>query len=244
MVSVVLSILLLVSGVGLIPTTQAEDCTSYWDDSGVHRDGVSCGGTLCCGSCHSKYCCSDHTQQLTGEQQEGCDDGRGSPGPPSAAELGGGASWQALGGRRGRKRKRNSLKRVGAKTAVLLGSILGSIIPLIFCVGLVVCFVAPCCFLYKKCRKVRNSRRQNVPTTTFIAVRQQPAPPAQHPPSHPSYQPVPVQPGYGGPALPTAPPPPPYMEAAPPAFPQPSLPPYPGHDPQPPYNPSFGFVHT
>ncbi|XP_061730554.1 uncharacterized protein LOC133535088 [Nerophis ophidion] len=51
-----------------------------------------------------------------------------------------------------------------AKRAVLLGSILGVVIPLIFCVGLVACFVAPCCFFYKKCRKGRNSQRQNVPT--------------------------------------------------------------------------------
>nr|XP_057911664.1 protein shisa-4-like [Doryrhamphus excisus] len=243
MVSVVLSIVLLVSCVALIPTTWAEDCTSYWDDSGVHRDGVACDSMHCCGSCHSKYCCNDDTRQLTREQQEGCDDRHGPLGSPSATRLKGTVRWRARGVSMGLNQMRSGFEK-HAKTAILVGSILGSVIPFIFCVGLCVCFLAPCCFLYKKCRKRQNPRRQNVPTSTFIAVPQQPPRPAQHPLSHPSYQPVPVQPGYGGPTIPTAPPPPAYMEAALPAYPQPAVPPHPGQHPQPPYNPSYGFMHT
>nr|XP_061794270.1 protein shisa-4-like isoform X2 [Nerophis lumbriciformis] len=204
MVSLVLSIVLFVPCFAQIPTTWADDCTSYLDKSGVRHDGARCGHMHCCGECDTKFCCSDHTQRLTREDQERCDE-------------------------RPRFEKY-------AKRAVLWGSILGVVIPLIFCVGLVACFVAPCCFFYKKCRKGRNSQRQNVPTTTFVSIPHQPPPPAQHyPPSQPGYQAVPVQPGYG---IPTAPPPPPYVPAG---HQQPAPPSDPGQHPQPPYNPSYGF---
>nr|XP_061813634.1 protein shisa-5-like [Nerophis lumbriciformis] len=125
-------------------------------------------------------------------------------------------------------------------SVIILGSILGAVIPIIFCVGLITCFVAPCCFLYKKCRKRRDShRRQNV-TSTFVVAPHQPATTPHQPPFQPGYQPVPVPPHYGGPAMPSAPMgPPPYTEEAPPAYP-PGVLPSDQHT-QPPYNPSYGF---
>ncbi|XP_061743915.1 protein shisa-5-like isoform X1 [Nerophis ophidion] len=215
MVSLVLSILLFVPCLAQIPTTWADDCTSYLDKSGVRHDGAHCGRMHCCGQCDTKFCCADHTQRLTQDDQERCDES--------------GITGRA------RREFRPRFEKY-AKRAVLLGSILGVVIPLIFCVGLVACFVAPCCFFYKKCRKGRNSQRQNVPTTTFVAVPHQPPPPAQHyPPSQPGYQAVPLQPGYG---IPAAPPPPPYVEAG---HQLPAPPSAPVQHPQPPYNPAYGF---
>ncbi|XP_044067537.1 protein shisa-5-like [Siniperca chuatsi] len=139
--------------------------------------------------------------------------------------------------------------------AMLLGSILGTIFPIILCVGLIVCCVAPCCLFYKKCRKGRNHRNQTVLYTTAVDnAPQQPLFPSGYQPSYPGYQPVHVLPGYGGPAVPSAPPPS-YLEATDPAYSPvaftPGLPMYPfpdqPYEPQPhpdklaqlPYNPSY-----
>ncbi|XP_041801292.1 leucine-rich repeat extensin-like protein 5 [Chelmon rostratus] len=136
---------------------------------------------------------------------------------------------------------------------ILLGSILGSVFPIILCVALIICCVAPCCLFYKKCRKGRNRRHQSVTnTTTVVNVPMQPLSPSGY---QPGYQPVPVQPGYGGPPFPTAPPPS-YLEATDPArspaafssgqpmYPLPGQPygppPHLDECEQPPYNPSYG----
>lgn len=87
------------------------------------------------------------------------------------------------------------------KIGTLLGSILGSVFPIILCVGLVICCVAPCCLFYKKCRKGRNQRNQ-----TVVNVPNQPLSPFGNQPSHPGYQLTPTQPGFGGLPFPTAPP--------------------------------------
>ncbi|XP_070758859.1 protein shisa-5-like [Enoplosus armatus] len=143
-----------------------------------------------------------------------------------------------------------------SRIAIILGSILGSVLPIVLCVGLIICCVAPCCLFYKKCRKRRNQRSRAVRnTTTVVNVPQQPLPASGYQPSYPGYQPVPVQPGHGGPPVPTAPPPS-YLEATDPAhspvafspghpmYPFPSQPyappPHLGELAQPPYNPSYG----
>lgn len=134
---------------------------------------------------------------------------------------------------------------------LILGSILGSIFPLIFCVGLIVCCVAPCCLCYKKCRKRQRSQTSAM---TVINVPQQPHSPSGYQPSYPGYQPVPVHPLPGGPPIPIAPPP--YSEANDPLYPpgafsqgqpmypfpgQPYAPPPHSHELQPlPFNPSYG----
>ncbi|XP_034546903.1 cuticle collagen 2C-like [Notolabrus celidotus] len=128
------------------------------------------------------------------------------------------------------------------KLSTLLGSILGSVLPVLLCVGLVICCVAPCCLFYKKCRKGRN---QNAGHPNVINLPQRPHNPAQ--PTNPGYQPVPVQPGYGGPSGPPA-----YHGGNPGAF-SPGQPMYPlpnqpyanpGGMSQPAYNPAYPNLLT
>ncbi|XP_049894342.1 protein shisa-4-like [Epinephelus moara] len=93
-----------------------------------------------------------------------------------------------------------------SKLGTLLGSILGSIFPIILCVGVVICCMAPCCLFYKKCRKGRSRGSQAPPT--MISGPQLPFPPSNNYPSHPGgYHSVPGQPGFGGLPNPSAPPP-------------------------------------
>lgn len=143
----------------------------------------------------------------------------------------------------------------GSNIAVLTGSILGAIFPILICVGLIICFVAPCCCFYKMCRKRHNRRHQTTTNTiTVVSTPLQPLSPAGYQPSYPGYQPVPFQPGHGGLSNPTAPPPS-YWEATSPAHspvaftPGQPMHPFPGQPyalspqsdelAQPPYNPSY-----
>ncbi|XP_068170393.1 protein shisa-5-like isoform X2 [Antennarius striatus] len=135
-----------------------------------------------------------------------------------------------------------------SKLAVILGSIFGVVIPVLFCVCLVICCVAPCCLFYKKCRKRRN--RTVTTTTTVVNTPLQPLSPSGYHPSPPAYQPVPVRPVFTGPLNPTAPPPS-YLEANSPTTnpPNPGQPMglHPSQPPvfddfsQPPYNPTYGL---
>uniref|UniRef100_A0A8D3DHD7 Shisa N-terminal domain-containing protein n=1 Tax=Scophthalmus maximus TaxID=52904 RepID=A0A8D3DHD7_SCOMX len=84
----------------------------------------------------------------------------------------------------------------------IVGGIFACVFPIVLCVGLIICFVCPCCVVYKKCRRRRN-QQVAINTTTVINAPQQPLSPQ---PSHPGYQPVPVLHGYGGQPTPTAPP--------------------------------------
>ncbi|XP_071778806.2 protein shisa-5-like isoform X2 [Centroberyx gerrardi] len=155
----------------------------------------------------------------------------------------------------------------GKRIALLVGSILGTLFPIIICVCLIICCVSPCCFLYKKCQRRRSRRPQTVINTAVVNAPLQPSAPSghQHPyqggqypgGQYPGYQPVPLQFGYGAQPMPTAPPPS-YMEAsyAPvsmPYSPAPGQPVYPFQHPSqphalpphlddlahPPYNPSY-----
>uniref|UniRef100_A0A672I929 Shisa N-terminal domain-containing protein n=1 Tax=Salarias fasciatus TaxID=181472 RepID=A0A672I929_SALFA len=65
------------------------------------------------------------------------------------------------------------------RTALILGTVLGVLLPLLFCVILFVCCEAHCCVIYK-CRKPV--------TTTIVHSPDEPSCPGQ--PTYPGYQPV------------------------------------------------------
>ncbi|XP_008318823.1 protein shisa-5-like [Cynoglossus semilaevis] len=133
----------------------------------------------------------------------------------------------------------------GPGVAVLVGSIIGCILLVLVCVMPILCFLCPCCLLYKVCRKKRNRTQQVALTTTNVVNHHgQPVP---YQPSHPGYQPVPIVHGYGGVPAPTAQPQfhmendsslPPPLPLGPGGVPYPSPPPYSEYQ-QPPYNPSY-----
>ncbi|CAG5979553.1 unnamed protein product [Menidia menidia] len=134
----------------------------------------------------------------------------------------------------------NKFKNIG----IIVGSIIGSIVPIIVCATLIICCVAPCCFCYKKFRK-RRSQRQIVVINSAGNTPQQPTSPFAYLPSYPGYQPVAETEGT---CVPSAPPPF-YMESTNQAQPvyahhpssQPNAPP--SHLDEllpPPYNPTYG----
>ncbi|KAG7244794.1 hypothetical protein INR49_029813 [Caranx melampygus] len=128
-----------------------------------------------------------------------------------------------------------------SRRVIIMPIVTGLIATLIFIaiVTIIICAVCPCCFMYKKCRTVIVTSGVNAPQMPLTPYGQQP--------SHPGYQPVPLQ-HYS--AMPTAPPS--YMEATDPAhFPvvmYPIPPPGQNYLPPPqsdefvqhPYNPSYG----
>ncbi|XP_075881429.1 protein shisa-5-like [Nelusetta ayraudi] len=122
----------------------------------------------------------------------------------------------------------------------IVAIIFGAVIPILICVGLLVCFVAPCCLFYKKCRTPRHQGQVVGTVTTVVNTPLQPGTPYGYQPSYPGYQAVPVHPGPGGLHNPVAPLP--YMGSS-----GPMQPPYPcqayGPPPnelsQPPFNPTY-----
>lgn len=90
---------------------------------------------------------------------------------------------------------------------------LGSILPIVICVGCVVCCVALCCFC---CKKSNQQRHQNVTTVVYSHPSPQQLPISEYQPPYPAYQPVPLHTHAG---LPDASAPPPsYLEATNPAL--------------------------
>ncbi|KAJ8400896.1 hypothetical protein AAFF_G00392500 [Aldrovandia affinis] len=100
----------------------------------------------------------------------------------------------------------------------------------IFTILIISCCVCPCCCLYKMCRKPTPVVATTTTTVMHTAYTPQPNPgQAYQGAQYPGYQPVPVQPGFGGQPMPSAPyqgqpysppyqgqvsgPPPPYQEA-------------------------------
>uniref|UniRef100_A0A3Q1FZJ2 Shisa N-terminal domain-containing protein n=1 Tax=Acanthochromis polyacanthus TaxID=80966 RepID=A0A3Q1FZJ2_9TELE len=181
-------------------------CTSYTDRSGVSHRTQQCTMSYCCGDCAYKYCCKNQAQRLTQSQQERCSSRTGV--------------------------NSNKTNRLG----VLLGSILGSVFPIILCVGLIICCVAPCCLCYKKCRKGGNRSHTGRPqiwlkhlcisinyfqmkldlwfysaviiSSTVVQPPVQPHSPGGYQPGgyQPGYPGYQPVPGFGGP-MPPAPPP-------------------------------------
>ncbi|XP_054472208.1 LOW QUALITY PROTEIN: protein shisa-5-like [Anoplopoma fimbria] len=187
MVPGVLSGLVCVLCLILLPAVWADDCSSFEDRDGYHHKAQQCGNEYCCGNCKNKYCCSERIYHLSQTEQQDCYGKVCSYLRPVFKEN---------------------------RIALLLGSILGTILPIAFCVCLIICCVAPCCLFFKKCRKGRNQHPRA--TTALVNLPQHPPyQPAGYQPTYPGYQPVPAQPGYGSLPIPTAPPP--YMETEDPA---------------------------
>ncbi|XP_067360940.1 protein shisa-4-like isoform X1 [Channa argus] len=125
--------------------------------------------------------------------------------------------------------------------AIILGAIFGSIFALIPCVALVICCVTPCCLIHRKFQERHNQREQNL--ITIVNVPQRPLPTSGVQVSFPEYQWVPVEPGFGEPPLPTAPPLS-YLEATDPAhFPAPFSQGHPMYPLQPPGQPIASSPH-
>ncbi|XP_066553965.1 protein shisa-5 isoform X1 [Amia ocellicauda] len=150
----------------------------------------------------------------------------------------------------------NILNHLQCKHTMSMGSsfsIAISIIPIFVLIIIIVsCCTCPCCCLYKMCRKPQRPIVTSTTTTTVMQVPypQQPVGPQSYQGAqYPGYQPVPVQPGYGGQPMPTAPylgqqyaptypgqalgPPPSYQEVVPGGTGAPAYPPG-----QPSYNPA------
>ncbi|KAJ8259868.1 hypothetical protein GJAV_G00174380 [Gymnothorax javanicus] len=112
----------------------------------------------------------------------------------------------------------------------IVGIVISIVGFVIFIICIITCCICPCCCLYKMCRKPTPVVATT--TTTVVQAPYPPQPSASHAyqgTQYPGYQPVPVQPGFGGQPMPTAPyqgqpysagyhgpasgPPPPYHEA-------------------------------
>ncbi|XP_051550878.1 protein shisa-5-like isoform X2 [Myxocyprinus asiaticus] len=166
------------------------------------RDYIICdhkwdGSVLefCCGTCDNKYCCSDPQKRLTSDAQIDClneslNKIRKALEPPHDSD--------------------------DTVTIVITLTVVGAVILIKL---FILCWVCPCCCLYKKCRNPR-------PTTTVVTTQFLPTiiRGSQYPP----YQPLPNQPehcnqpAYGGQHMATGPfqgrpyvpgLPPPYQEA-------------------------------
>ncbi|XP_028854462.1 protein shisa-5 isoform X1 [Denticeps clupeoides] len=182
------------------------DCMGYVKGT-QYVPGQHCNPyQFCCGTCDSRYCCSNPTHALTEDQQEDCvfrlsDTFFHSKTTPRT-------SWN---------------------TAAIASIVAGIVV--VVCI--VLCCVCPCCCLYKLCRKPRPVVATTTHTTVITSPPAQPA--AQYPgyqpvPAQPGYgapggygtqvmypaQPMPTAPYQGQPY--GSPLPPPYQEFVPPGY--------------------------
>lgn len=88
------------------------------------------------------------------------------------------------------------------------------ICPVLFCVVLITCCVAMCCWCRKRCHR---RREPNVVTVSSVMHPPPPVPSCGCQPSCLHYQPVPFTPGYSSAPVPSAPPPS-YQEATDPSY--------------------------
>ncbi|XP_041726414.1 protein shisa-4 isoform X2 [Coregonus clupeaformis] len=188
-----------------------EDCEAYIDAYGRYKSKLDCSLLWCCGTCENRYCCGIQSLRLSESKQDSC-------------------------------------MFSGGMNTLTISSLVAAAV--IIMISFICCCVCPCCCLYKMCRKPRpviattthttvvNTQYPQQPVQPYQGAPQypqQPVQPYQGAPQYPAFQPMPVQPGYGGgQPVPTAPgyqgqpfqpgPPPPYQEtgpAYPPAIPVP-----------------------
>ncbi|XP_061545004.1 protein shisa-5-like [Phycodurus eques] len=201
---VVLSALLCAALAGCVSADDT-NCLAYTDSSGQYHPYIRCFEGYCCGNCYSKRCCTNSFLRFTEDSQEECE------------------------------------YHTFMESSPVLGSVIGGAILVV--VVLISCCMCPCCCLYKMCRKPRpviaTTTHTTVITNTPQRYPQQPTiSPGQPQPyqgaPYPTYQPVPVQSGYGAQPMP------------PQGYPQQSMPtmPHPGqpftHGPPPTYQEATG----
>ncbi|XP_077385247.1 uncharacterized protein LOC144023539 [Festucalex cinctus] len=164
---------LLFAAMAACASADTKDCLPYTDLNGQYYSYERCLVGFCCGDCHSKHCCRNSFLRFTEDRQEDCE-------------------YDSF-----------------MSSSPMLGSVIGGVIFVV--VVLISCCVCPCCCLYKMCRKPRpviaTTTHTTVVTNTPQHYPQQPtASPGQPQPyqgaPYPAYQPVPVQPGYGGQPMP------------------------------------------
>ncbi|XP_048346154.1 protein shisa-5 [Sphaerodactylus townsendi] len=217
----------------LLPGGFCENCTAYKDSDGHLNTEKSCL-EFCCGTCTSRYCCSDFLQKLDEDVQLLCNEMSESM---SEEPVMGEAmkfrsdfdDWEA-----------EANKSFGTFVAI------GVTLFVLFIVTVILCFTCSCCCLYKACRRTPQPIVTTTTATTVVQVPypQQPGTSPGYPGGyHAGYHPVPVQPQPGAPVAPYPtqyPPPYPMQPAGPPAYHETMAgagAPYPTA--QPPYNPAY-----
>uniref|UniRef100_A0A672IAI1 Shisa N-terminal domain-containing protein n=1 Tax=Salarias fasciatus TaxID=181472 RepID=A0A672IAI1_SALFA len=167
-------------------------CSTYVDKYGLKHDSEQCGVKYCCGDCNQRYCCSDWSYRITQEER-------------NMTIFYFHPYFVFL-------FYCSSLSK-SRRTALILGTVLGVLLPLLFCVILFVCCEAHCCVIYK-CRK-RWRPRPNCSTgkmhciskvyilsvavtTTIVHSPEQSVGPSGYQPSCPSEPSCPGQPTYPG----------------------------------------------
>ncbi|XP_054834291.1 protein shisa-5 [Eublepharis macularius] len=217
----------------LLPSGFCENCTAYTDSDGHLYSEKSCPD-FCCGTCTSRYCCSNLLQKFDEDHQLMCNE-------MSESMLEEPVIGEAM-------KYRSDFDDWNAAQEKSFGTFVAIAVTLfvLFVVTIILCFTCSCCCLYKVCRR---ERRPVVTTTTATTVVQVPYPqqpgiaPGYHGGYRAEYSPVPVQPQPGVPAAPYPtqyPPPYPMQPAGPPAYHETMAgagASYPAT--QPPYNPAY-----
>ncbi|XP_057181610.1 protein shisa-5-like isoform X2 [Triplophysa rosa] len=180
-------------------------CSFHSTSSGENKLTVICAYPVqwnvrfCCGTCDDRYCCSDPQKKLSKEAQKNCFskifENLIKPPPKSDDDV---------------------------TTIAIIATIVGLIV---FSVLFLVCWVCPCCILYKKCRNPTPMMGTHF-LPQQIVINGGLYPPFQPLPNNLEYgtQPVPTGPFQGQPCVPRPPPPYQYQEAG-----------YPVPNTQPPY---------
>ncbi|XP_066472035.1 protein shisa-5 [Tiliqua scincoides] len=207
-----------------------ENCKAYENSDGHLYSERRCE-KFCCGTCTSRYCCSNPIHKLNEDDQFMCN-----------LQLSERIDLPDMGD--ALKFKSDFDDNWSSPPSFGTFLAIGITLFMLFVVTIILCFTCSCCCLYKACRRQPRPIVTTTTATTVVQVPypQQPGVPAGYPAgAYQGYNPVPVQPPHGMPAAPYPtqyPPPYPTQPAVPPAY----------HETmagagapvtQPPYNPAY-----